>query len=324
MDISYKILWYEDNQDWYKGMNKRVEKIIKEFNLIPQIDYKKTPEINIEEIQSQNYDLILVDYKLTNIKNVKTGVNGDKVIENIRNGEIYTDVIFYSEDGKGLKDAFKKKELEGVFITTRDTQQFVNKVKDIAYKNLRRSISPVNLRGIVMDNTSEFDTEMKEIILKSWECLDEKQQSKLNKYIKEDLLEKSIESSNKKYEKYIKDSNIIIYKVIEDMIFDSSKKARLLNKIMSLNEDYCKELREIFNKLSDSKDNFYKNYDDEIIKYRNALAHAKRTENENDIYIGKCNGKNIIFNTELCDEIRKNLIKYRNIFKELYKYIEER
>ena len=68
MDIFYRILWYEDNQDWYKGMNKRVENIIKELALIPQIDYKKTPEINIDEIQNNNYDLIIVDYKLTNIK----------------------------------------------------------------------------------------------------------------------------------------------------------------------------------------------------------------------------------------------------------------
>lgn len=324
MDIFYRILWYEDNQDWYKGMSKRVEKIIKEFALIPQIDYKKTPEINIDEIQNNNYDLIIVDYKLTNIKDLKKGVNGDKVIEDIRNGKIYTDVIFYSEDGEQLKNIFIKKELEGVFVTTRDTQQFIKKVKDITYKNLRRSINPVNLRGIVMDNTSEFDTEIKEITLKAWELLNDEHKIQIDKYIKNDLLRKSMEDNNNKLQKYTNNENMIIYEIFEDMIFDSSKKARLLNKIMNLNEAFCKELKEIYENLTESKDDFYKNYDDNIMKYRNALAHAKKTEMENDIYIGKCNGKNMIFNKKLCEEVRTNLIMYNKVFNELYKCIEEK
>lgn len=319
MDIFYRILWYEDNKDWYNSMSGRVQKTIKEFDLIPQIDYKKIPEINIQEIQNNNYDLIIVDYKLTN-----KGVNGDKVIEEIRSGNIYTDVIFYSEDGDQLKDIFIKKGLEGVFITTRNTQQFIAKIKDVTYKNLRRALNPVNLRGIVMDNTSEFDTEMKEITLRTWNLLSEENKLEIDRYIKKDLLEDSIQDLNKIYEKYINDENLIIYEVIEDRIFDSSKKSRLLNKIMNLDEEFCKELNKIFKKLSASKDNFYKSYCDEVIKYRNALAHAKKTERENDIYIGKYDGADIRFDKELCNKVRKNLIKYNNIFNELYKYIEEK
>lgn len=119
MDIFYRILWYEDQQDWYKSMKKSIEDVIKEFDLIPEIHYKKTPEIDIKEIQDKNYDLILVDYNLTN---GKKGINGDKVIENIRNGKIYTDVIFYSEYSEKLKTIFTKKELEGVFVARRSKQ----------------------------------------------------------------------------------------------------------------------------------------------------------------------------------------------------------
>ena len=175
-----------------------------------------------------------------------------------------------------------------------------------------------------MDSTSEFDTEIKEITLKTWELLNKENKLKIDEYIKQDLLKNSMESSNKKYEKYINEKDMIIYEIVEDMIFDSSKKARLLNKIMNLDEEYCKEIKAIFDKLSESEKNFYKDYDDEIIKYRNALAHAKKTTNENDIYIGKCDAKNIKFDKKLCDEIRKNLIKYNYIFKKLYNYIEEK
>lgn len=324
MDIFYRILWYEDNQDWYTGMKERVKKAIIEFDLIPKIDYKKTPEINIEEIQNNNYDLIIVDYKLTNIKNIKKGINGDKVIEDIRNGNIYTDVIFYSEDGEQLKDIFIKKGLEGVYVTTRNTQRFIKKVKDITNKNLRRSINPINLRGIVMDNTSEFDTQMQEITLKVWELLDDENKKKIDKYIKNNLLKNSIKDINTKYENYINQTDIIIYDAIQDTIFDSSKKARLLNKMMSLDEEYCKDLKEIFKKLSKSEDNFFENYKDEIIKYRNALAHSKKTESENDIYLGKYDDEDMIFDKELCSKVRINLIKYNKIFNELYKYIEEK
>ena len=34
MDIFYRVLWYEDNQDWYVGMEKRITNTINEFNLI--------------------------------------------------------------------------------------------------------------------------------------------------------------------------------------------------------------------------------------------------------------------------------------------------
>ncbi len=320
MDIFYRILWYEDQKDWYNSMKNSVEKAIKEFKLIPQIDFKKTPEINIKEIEEKNYDLILVDY---NLSNKKSGINGDKVIENIRNGKIYTDVIFYSEDGEKLKDIFTKKELEGVFIARRNKQAFINKIRDITYKNLRRSLNPANLRGIIMDNTSEFDTEIKEITLKAWELLSDENKKEIDEYIKKGILEKSIEGTKRKYEDYINKTNMIINEIVEDMIFDSSKKVRLLNKIMTLDEEHCKELKRIFDKLAKTEKDFNKSYDDEIIKYRNALAHAKKTEAENDIYIGKHNGKNIVFNKELCDEVRENLIKYNAILDALYKYIEE-
>lgn len=320
MDICYRILWYEDQQDWYKGMKKNIEEVIKSFDLIPVIDYKKIPEIDIEDIQNKNYDLILVDYNLTN---GKEGINGDKVIEHIRSGQIYTDVIFYSESAK-LREVFTKNELEGVFITRRDKPQFIQKIKDIVYKNLRRSLNPVNLRGIVMDNTSEFDNEMKEIILRAWELLSEENKKGIDKYIKKDILGLSIKGTNRTYETYIKNEEPIICEILEDNIFDSNKKSRLLNKIMDLDVDYCKELKETFNKLSKSDDNFYKDYDDKIMKYRNALAHSKKSENENDIYLGKHGDEDIIFNKELCKQIRKNLIKYSSIFNELYKSIEDK
>lgn len=321
MDIFYRILWYEDQKDWYDSVKGKVKKLVEEFSLIPIIDYYKTPNLNDDIIKNMNYDLILVDYNLTNKKD---GVNGDKVIEFIREGKIYTDVIFYSENDRNLIDIFNKKGLEGVFVSRRSKDAFISKIRDITYKNLKRSLNPINLRGIVMDNTSEFDTEMKEITLRTWNLLSEENKLEIDRYIKKDLLKDSVEDLNRTYEKYINDEKLVIYEVIEDRIFDSSKKSRLLNKIMSLDEEFCKELNQIFKKLSASKDNFYKNYCDEIIKYRNALAHAKKTERENDIYIGKYDGTDIRFDKDLCNKVRKNLIKYNNIFNELYKYIEEK
>lgn len=319
MDIFYRILWYEDQEDWYKSMKSAVEDAIKDFELIPIIDFKKTPAINIDEIEKNNYDLILVDYNLSNSKN---GVNGDRVIEQIRNGKIYTDVIFYSEHEEKLKKIFTQKWLEGVYVARREKRQFIKKINDITNKNLRRSISPSNLRGIVMDNTSEFDAEIKEIIIKAWQLLDEERKKEIDEYIKNDILKSALETTKENYNKYMQREDMIINDVLQDNIFDSNKKARLLNRFMKLDEDFCKVLKDIFKKHVETEQNFCDSYNNEIIKYRNALAHAEKQQAENDIYIGKHDGQDIEFNKQLCDKIRQNLIKYYYLFEELYNYIE--
>lgn len=316
MDINYRILWFEDQKDWFDSIRRSVESTIRNYLLKPQIDFRNTPEYDIQQITSQNYDLILVDYTLSSEK------TGDEIIKSIREGNIYVDVIFYSADEERLKTVFKENGLEGVYINGRDKTTLVNKINQITAKNLKRTYNPVNLRGIVMDSTSEFDSEINDIILKSYSLLDEKIKNNVDIYLKKNILDDSKEQIISLYDQYINDNDKIIEDVITKHFFDSYKKAKLLNKILSINNDKCDEMKKIYQKNIGEGLNFLENYNNDVIKYRNALAHSKKNISTNNTYIGTIDKQSVIFDDKLCKTIRKNLLKYDKLFKELYNYIE--
>ena len=43
MDLTFRILWFEDSDEWYKSMSRRVSKHIEENNFIAKIDRIKKP-----------------------------------------------------------------------------------------------------------------------------------------------------------------------------------------------------------------------------------------------------------------------------------------
>ena len=64
-------------------------------------------------------------------------------------------------------------------------------------------------------------------------------------------------------------------------------------------------------------------YNDDIIKYRNALAHVKNTPSiDSKVIIGEVDGQPIQFDQELCDQLRKKLINYESVLNDMYEYIE--
>ena len=71
------------------------------------------------------------------------------------------------------------------------------------------------------------------------------------------------------------------------------------------------------------KINFFKLYDKDIIKYRNALAHVKTSpEMDSNVIIGEIDGEVIQFDRQLCDELRLRLLRYERALDEMYTYIE--
>jgi len=304
MDINYNIIWFEDIDEWYNTLSRRLTRYIKSKNLKVNIDsVKNVKEFDIQDYHLDKYDLLVVDYEL------EDNTHGNEIIKMIRSGKFVNDILFYSSHGfSTINEVMKEEGLQGVFIADRDNGEFIDTAKLLVDKSLRRSENLVNIRGIVMDNTSEFDNKVREVIGIAWNHLGESRQNIIN-YIKNDLLENYKSSSKRFIDKYETISEYNINELLSEREFTAYMQARLLNKCINSNvlkglfsEVYCKCFEE---KTLAGKMKFFEKYNADIIDYRNALAHVKKSENgQGEIFIGKINGNDVVFDSVLCNEIR--------------------
>ena len=96
MKLIYKILWIEDQMNSIRGRKRVISNYIRdekgfelEINEILTFEqFKET--VGFESLK--DYDLLLVDL---NLDDNESG-DGNKIIEEIRNNDIYTEIIFYS------------------------------------------------------------------------------------------------------------------------------------------------------------------------------------------------------------------------------------
>ena len=64
MNTSFRILWFEDEPTWFNMEKLRIEDILRTHYLTPFITRKSGDDFDISTLTSNNFDLILMDYKL--------------------------------------------------------------------------------------------------------------------------------------------------------------------------------------------------------------------------------------------------------------------
>lgn len=175
MNYKFKVLWFEDNSGWYRGAKGRVEKSIEEHCLVPEIDHMSKSQYKIDDLKNNTYDLILMDYDLNSDK------NGDVIIKEIRDADIYTDILFYSSKFDSLLKSVQtiNPPIDGVFYASRKIEEFNGKLIKIINKIVCRSENIINLRGFVLENASDFEVRIKEILKICWDKFDSKQRDML-------------------------------------------------------------------------------------------------------------------------------------------------
>jgi hypothetical protein len=315
MELKYNILWIEDE----KRSIKRTSKIIRQFledeygfecseDDVLVLDYDEFENIYIENSNMKTstdidkYDLILVDYDLGEAEHT-----GDKLIKIVRDGNIYSEILFYSSDLDSLKLKLNEHFIDGVFTSSRD--ELEDKVKQLIKVTIKKVQDVNNLRGLIMAEVAELDRIKKRIIKK----FEPKVDDDFKKYIKDDVLGQ-LNSFFDEFE-WVK-SNDDSYKqielsaLVENFIFDSSKKARTVYKIKR-QEDACSSI-----------DYTFDNYMKDIIKKRNVLAHQKEEQREDGIKILKYPKKGALeFTEEHCKQIRKDIKKYKKLLEDIEKKI---
>ncbi|MBE5993275.1 MAG: hypothetical protein E7247_12925 [Paenibacillaceae bacterium] len=333
MDLTFRIIWFEDVDEWYNTLSRRVSKYIRDKNFkveIMRID--KASNFNLKEHQLQNFDLLMVDYELEKIyedeQNNEKRIYGTEIIRMIRESNFVNDVLFYSSHGfEVINGVMKQEGLQGVFIADRQNDEFLEKVKLLVDKAIRRANNLINIRGVVMDTTSDFDNKIRDLISIIWPILGDKEQ-KIANDIKKKILKDNVKTAEKLDERYTNINVTNIDTLLNERDFSAIRQARLLSWCIESNVELKKKLQENFKKYLQlnnglEQGKFYDLYNDDIIKYRNALAHVKNAPSiDSKVIIGEVDGQPIQFDQELCDQLRKKLINYESVLNDMYEYIE--
>lgn len=305
MNTTFRILWFEDEPTWYNMEKLRVEGILKTHFLIPSITRKNGDDINIDELTGNDYDLILMDYKLAE------DVTGDTIVEAIRNNNVLTDILFYSSEEENMLAAIRGKmpPIDGVYLTKRDYTIFTEKVDKIIDKIVRRSEDVVNLRGFVLDNTSDFELRIKEILNICWQKFTPEQRDVLiEKLIT--LLDGKICWVTKQVETAKAAEVVFQHANNEEHLLSISDRLDIFQSVLPILFDSYRLPNTICPR------DFKQYYIDKVNMYRNRLSHI--TFGEKTIRI---KGKEVSINQDLHRILRQNIADVNSTICELEKHL---
>lgn len=307
MNTHFKILWFEDEIFWFNMEKLKVETILDEHYLIPDIVRKDGDEFEIEELTGNIYDLIIMDYKLA------AGKTGDKIITAIRDNNILTDVLFYSSQEKEMINAVSQglPQLDGVYLTKRENEIFTQKAKNLIKKIVKRSEDIVNLRGFVLDCSSDFEVRIKGILSIVWDKFNDDEKQSLDKEIQNNI-QRIEKRNNSTKQKVLRADPVFPEAIKNNYFFSHSDRLFVLDKTIKIlleNYNLSKEIE---------YESFKSNYEEKISHYRNALGHRKSTENT--IIIKE---KKTPIDEELHQMMRKNISRYNFLIEQLEKCIEK-
>ena len=311
MSLKYKILWVDDNIDNLldpdiSSLKVDIENYIRDLGLIPMIETFEDIKSAKVELFKTNYDLILSDFNMD-------GGNGDVLIKEIRKGNIYTEVLFYTAQQQEIENIAKtlfadRVSFHKIDSTDRNNQKFKEKIIWLIEQTLKKLQELNAIRGLVMAETSRLDRIIEEILINFFESDDEKK-GELKKYIL-DKIKKSLKDNFSGDELKIASKSDI--EIIKSRVFDASKKSRALMKLLSLKE-------------IDDIEFVYKEYEKDVIKTRNDLAHAKSEIKEGiEFLIIERNEKSEHKELKHDDIVilRKNILKYDEILNRIKEKIK--
>ena len=309
MNTFFKILWFEDEVTWFNMERLRINSILQEHYLIPEIVRKDGDDFDISELTGNDYDLIIMDYKLAE------GTTGDTVVTAIRENNILTDILFYSSEEHNMLTAISKgmPPIDGVYLTKRDYNLFTQKAENLINKIVKRSEDIVNLRGFVMDGSSDFEVRIQEILNIVWNKFTEEEKGILEEAVQRTI--KRNEDRDQKTKKKVLEVNPTFPAAVNNIhFFSHSDRLYLLEKaIKILLDNYSLSEEEEFSSLKAY-------YEKEISNYRNALGHRKSTDNIIEI----TKGNFVPVDEALHKKMRNNLSRYNFLIEQLELFVTEK
>lgn len=294
----FNVLWIDDQPEKCKKERIRLKKSIEALGLISNIKVinkvrkdqilQEGHQSNIE-LTSREYDLLIIDYKLSG------DLLGGEVISEVRTKyNIFTDIIFYSSAKTELIQSVKKSfdepsslsYLDDVYIVPLG-DEFDQKIDKIINKIVESWYNAHSIRGVILSKASSFESLVSEIIRLHYKKKEDE--------LKLELLRKGnniVNSTKKRWEALENKSDSINHVLDNPQEFNWAVRRTMLNfliekNIISLSKDIQEKINYIFNLRNDFAHN--------VVKIENGLCILYK------------DGDKIIYDTEKIMKIRKDI-----------------
>lgn len=304
MKLKYSVLWLDDQIDEFieDEFVDQIESFLEEEGFEPYV----VTVSNSQELFSNlsgDWDLILTDYNMS-------GKNGAKVIEEIREQSILTEILFYTaqKEWEDVGRIDRVSFLQTSKIAGTHHEVVVNEAKRLIGLTIKKFQNIVAMRGLIMHETSSLDAQIDNIVQSFLKC-------------KDSACDKC--------------PNIVRCKPISDIVL-ANMHTHIDSKLQTIAKGNFKKIRNdtflysadykriVLGKLLEMHEieDFSANYKEDIISIRNKFAHAVLhcdAENGRQYFENKLEG--ITFNDELCKKIRKDIRDYKSKIDEAEKII---
>lgn len=301
MRLNYNILWIEDASDWAESIQERISEIVESYGLFASFTILPSES---DKQKYNGYNLILMDLGLAE------GMQGDTLIEQIRSLNVFTDIVFYSASGvEEVKNKGRDLNLEGVYYADRKDVLFLRKVKEVINASLQSFQDLVNLRGLVMAEVSELDSKMDSIIESYF--IDDEKMDEFHGHVTKDRetsTKRTLKGTCDKSCKY-KWRTMELPAILKTL--DSNSRAHAVNVVISHMTSTTEPFKEF------AEESFFKQYDKDIIKMRNNLAHCVEDIGNDEKPILKTRDGIVSFTATDIITIRKNIRFYNEMFERI-------
>jgi len=278
----FNVLWIDDQPEKCKREQIRLKKSIEDHGLIANIKIinkvrkdqllQEGHQSNIE-LTSREYDLLIIDYKLSG------DLLGGEVISEVRTKyNIYTDIIFYSSAKTELIQSVKKSfdepsslsYLDDVYIVPLG-DEFNEKIDRIINKIVESWYNAHSIRGVILSKASYFETLVSDIIRLYYKEMEDELKLELSK-----KGENIVKSTLGRWSTLKKKKDAIIHVLDHPQTFNWAVRNVMFNSlidkgIVALPDDVYEKINDIFNLRNDFAHN--------VVKIENGLCNLYKDGN---------------------------------------------
>lgn len=301
MRLDFNVLWVDDQPSYLDAQIVAIKARMAQEGF----DFNPTQCTSIDEVEAliagdvfqDEVDLIMVDWDLGN------DVQGQDVIERIRQVVRYKDVIFYSSltPAGDLRQLAFNQKLEGVYCASKG--ELVEEVLGVFEALVKKVLDLDHTRGIVMGATSDIDHLVNTCLTMAHAKLDDDGK---RKFIDEALRRITDKVSNvtKQGEKIFKNPTVeALFKA--HMIFTSDDRLRMLADILDM---------EVFGTHAGARITI-NSYRDDVVRHRNILGHMVLAPEGKPQAVETTEGK--LVTLEEMRNLRKLILSLREDFRAL-------
>ncbi len=268
MRYDLRVLWVDDTEAYFTEEMEVVNTYAEDHGISVEFRYLDNPSDFLEIIRKDGsyfkmYDIFFIDYALA------TNLLGSELIRELKNNEYVTDILFYStQNEKEIRTIISNNvgSYEGVYIARKEN--FEEKAQQLIIKNARNLTSLYNIRGFLMDQTSENDYTIISYIEEKYSLLNSDQKSVIGDII--------ISSLREEFGDDYKKANDVISKIENNGAGNIKKIFDYKKSLITVSTKY-KVFMKMLEFMGETAFSDYsvQEYLDEIVKARNTLAHKK-------------------------------------------------